>query len=82
MVTPQENESNLPANVGLLWRHGSAVTCHGDSGSGGSSPGRHSEWRKSSWRKSPLAPLRATEQMTHNLENNYTKEVLALLQKF
>ena len=25
---------------------------------------------------------RATEQMTHKLENNYTKEVLALFQKF
>ena len=25
VVTPQETESNLPANVGLLWRHGSAV---------------------------------------------------------
>ena len=25
---------------------------------------------------------RATEQMTHKLENNYTKDVLALLQKF
>ena len=25
MVTPQEAESNLPANIDLLWSHGSTV---------------------------------------------------------
>ena len=36
-------------------------------------------WHQSSWRRSPLAHHRATEQMTHELENNHTKEILALL---
>ena len=32
----------------LQWRHGSAVACLGDSGSGCSRPGRHGVWQKSS----------------------------------
>ena len=66
----------------LLRRHRSAVTCCGDRSSGRSTPGRLDMWYTSSWRRSPLAHYRATEQMTHKLENNYTKDVLALLQKF
>ena len=37
---------------------------------------------KSSWRTSPLTHHRTAEQTTYKLENNYTKEVLTLLQKF
>ena len=44
--------------------------------------GRRGVWPKSSWRRSPLAHHRAAEQMIHRLQNNYIKEVLALLQKF
>ena len=39
----------------LQRRHGSAVACCGDSGSGCSRPGRHGVWHKSSWRRSSLA---------------------------
>ena len=42
----------------------------------------HSLWHKPSWRRSPLTPHRAAEQTTHKLQNNYTKEILALLRKF
>ena len=40
----------------LLWRHRSAVTCHGDRGSARSRLGSHSLWQKPCWRRSPLAP--------------------------
>ena len=40
----------------LLWRHMSAVTCHGDRGSGCSRSRKKSVWHKSSWKRSPLAP--------------------------
>ena len=54
---PTEAESDLPLWFEcLLRRHGSAVSCRGDRGSGCSRPGRHSMWHKSSWRRSPLAP--------------------------
>ena len=63
----------------LLWRYGSAVVCHSDRALAaadlgglacGISPfgGGHHQLH-----------CRAAEQMTHKLENNYTKEVLALL---
>ena len=42
--------------VCLLRRHGSAVACCGDRGSGCSRPGSHAMWYKSSWRRSPLVP--------------------------
>ena len=71
-----------PALTYLLQRHGPAMTFHEDRGSGCSRRGKHSMWHQSSWWRSPLAPHRVTEQTTHKLENNYTKEVLALLQKF
>ena len=29
-----------------------------------------------------LAPIRVTEQKTYKMKNNYTKEILTLLQKF
>ena len=68
----------------LLWRHGSAVTCRRDGGSGCSRFGRCSIWHKSSWRSLPLALVchGATEQTAHKLENNCTKEFLTLLWKF
>ena len=66
----------------LLQRHRSAVACHRDRGSGCSRPEqRRGMWHQSSWRRSPLSHHRATEQSTHKLENNYTKEVLTLLGK-
>ena len=34
----------------LLWRHGSAVACHRDRGSG-CRPGKHGLWHKSFWRR-------------------------------
>ena len=40
----------------LLWRHGSAVACFGDRGSGCSRPQSCSVWHKPSWRRSSLAP--------------------------
>ena len=41
-VIPQETEPDLPwVFDGLLWRHGSAVTCHGDRGTSSCSSGRH-----------------------------------------
>ena len=55
----------------LLWRHGSAVACCMDRGSGFSRPGSPSVSRH-----------RATKQMTHKLQNNYAKEILTLLRKF
>ena len=78
---PRERSSD-PAFECLLRRHRLAVTCGGDRGSGCSRPGRRGVWPKSSWRRSPLAHHRAAEQMIHRLQNNYIKEVLALLQKF
>ena len=36
----QETEPDLPLSVCLLQRHGSAVTCRGDWGSGCDRPGR------------------------------------------
>ena len=63
----------------LLRRYGSAVACHRGRGSGcsrlgcGISPlggGCHSPHH------------RAAKQMTHKLQNNYTKEILTLLRKF
>ena len=41
----------------LLWRHGSAVICHTERGSGCSRPGRQGVWHKSSWRRSALVSL-------------------------
>ena len=78
---PRKRSSD-PAFECLLRRHRLAVTCRGDSGSGCSRPGRRGVGPKSSWRRSPLAHHRAAEQMTHRLQNNYIKEVLALLRKF
>ena len=40
----------------LLQRHGSAVACHRDRGSGCCRPGWHSVSCQSSWRRLPLAP--------------------------
>ena len=40
----------------LLWRHQSAVVCHGNRGSDYSRPRPHKLWEKPSWRRSPLAP--------------------------
>ena len=40
----------------LLWRHGSAMACHGYRSSGCSRPGRHGVWNKSSCGRSPLVP--------------------------
>ena len=37
---------------------------------------------KPSRRRSPLAPPYSSEQRTHKLQNNYTKEILPLLTKF
>ena len=40
-------------------------------------------WLQQTWEAGLVrSPHRATEQTTHRLENNYIKEVLALLQKF
>ena len=64
----------------LLWRHGSAVACHGDRSSGCSSPESCSMWHKPSWRRYPLAPPQSC--LADNPQNNYTKEILALLRKF
>ena len=72
-----------PAFECLLQRHGSAVACPRDRGSGCSRPGRHgSVWHKCSWKRLPLPHHKATKQTTHKLENNYIKEVLTLLWKF
>ena len=40
-----------------LRRHESAVTCHGDGGSGCSRPGRRGMWHRFFWRRLPLAPV-------------------------
>ena len=55
----------------LLQRHGSAVTCHGDRGSGCSRPGSCSMWHKPSWRKLPLAP-----PQSHQADDPQTAEQL------
>ena len=39
-------------------------------------------WHKPSWRRLPLTHHRVTEQTTHKLQNNYTKEILVLLRNF
>ena len=44
--------------------------------------GSHSLWHKPSWRRSPLYHQRAAKQTIHKLQNNYTKDILALLRKF
>ena len=55
---PQETEPDLPLVLEcLLQRHGPAVVCHGDRGSGCSIFGRRSMWHKSSYKRLPLAPL-------------------------
>ena len=57
--TPERlNQTCLWVFECLLWRHRSAVACHGDRGSGCSRPGRHGMW----------APPQSTEQTTHKLE--------------
>ena len=65
----------------LLWRYRSAVACHKGRGSGCRRPGHTA---------CGISPLgggchgphhRAVEQMTHKLQNNYTKEILALVRK-
>ena len=66
----------------LLWRHRSAVACHGARGSSCSRPGSQRVWHKPSWRRLPLTHHRAVKQTTHKLQNNNTKEILTLLRKF
>ena len=40
-------------------------------------------WLQQSWESQCVSPTtEPTKPMTHKLESNYTKEVLALLQKF
>ena len=76
-----QTEPDLPLSVWVSpAEHGSAVVCHGDRSSCCSRPGSPSVWHKPSWRRLPHH--RATEQMTHKLQNNYSKEILALLRKF
>ena len=61
---PQTPEPELPLSVCLLQRRGLAVACHGDRGAGCSRPGSRS-----------ITQHRATKQMTHKLQNIYTKEI-------
>ena len=67
---PTGTEPDLPLNDYLL-RHGSAVACCGVRCPGCSKPGSHS-----------VTHHRTAKQMTHRLQNNYTKEILTVLRKF
>ena len=84
-MTPQEIDPDLPVSV---WESLAEVWVGSDVRRGQGLwlqqtwDGRRGVWPKSSWRRSPLAHHRAAEQMIHRLQNNYIKEVLALLQKF
>ena len=80
VVTPERQSQTCLCVVGsLLQRHDWTVACHRVWGTAKSTPGRLEYLHMSSWRRSPLAHHRATEQMTHELENNHTKDILALL---
>ena len=67
---PTGTEPDLPLNDYLL-RHGSAVACCGVRCPGCSKPVSHS-----------VTHHRTAKQMTHRLQNNYTKEILTVLRKF
>ena len=83
-VTPNKRLSQTCLWVfeGLLWRPGLAVAWHGDRDSSSSSPRRCGMRHQSSWTRLPLAPPQSHRVGNPKLENNYTKEVLALLRKF
>jgi len=58
----------------LLRKHGSAVTCHMERGSGCSRPGALSMWHKLSWRMLPLArPQSCRADNTQTAEQLYQR---------
>ena len=74
---PTETEPDLPLSVWVsAGRHGSATACY---------RGRNSESSSLACGISPFvggcqeSHQRAAKQMTHTLENNYTKQILALV---
>ena len=55
----------------LLQKHGSAVACHGDRGSGYSGPGTCTMWHKAFWRRWPL-----TQPQSRQADDPQTEEQL------
>ena len=79
---PQETEPDLPLVLEcLLQRHGPAVVCHGDRGSGCSRFGRRSMWHKSSYKRLPLAPLQSCRADDPQTGEQLYQRAFALLQK-
>ena len=71
-MSPQETESDLPLSVGVSPAEASVSSgLPQGQGSGCSRPGSYN-----------VTHHKVIEQMTHKLQNNYTKEILSLLRKF
>ena len=71
-VIPQETEPDLPLSVGVSPAEASVSSgLSQEQGSGCIRPGSYN-----------ITHHKSIEQMTHKLQNNYTKEILTMLRKF